>query len=276
MTRAGGKDKSMSSAILKVERVGAVVTMTIDDPGTRNALSAQLARELVAACREMNEDLGVGCAILTGAGDVFCAGGNIKDMYARAHHFAGNAAEIRRTYQHGVQSIARALYDLEVPVIAAVNGPAMGAGMDFVTMCTIRIASRKARFAESFIKLGLTSAAGGAWFLSRAVGTAAAAELTLTGDIIDPERAMQIGLISRIVEPESLLDEARAIAERIVRHPTHSIRLNTRLLRESARIDLPAALEIAASMQAVVQQTEDQYEAVAAAVEKRPPAYQGR
>src|SRR5438067_2253756 len=143
----------MTNEVLRVERQGAVVTLTIDDPKTRNALSVALTQELVAALAEANRDLSVGCIILTGAGDVFCAGGNIKDMYARANHFAGNAAEIRRTYQHGVQTIARALYDCEVPVIAAVNGPAMGAGLDFALMCTIRIAAEKAKFAESFIKL---------------------------------------------------------------------------------------------------------------------------
>jgi enoyl-CoA hydratase/carnithine racemase len=217
-----------------------------------------------------------GCAILTGEGDVFCAGGNIKDMYARSNHFAGNAAEIRRNYINGVQAIARSLYDLEVPIIAAVNGPAMGAGLDFAVMCTLRIASQRAKFAESFIKLGLTSGAGGAWFLTRAIGTAAAAELTLTGDEVDAQRALSLGLVSRVVAPELLLDEARALAARIVRHPLHSVRLNRRLLRESARVDLAAALELAAAMQAIVQQTQDQHEAVAAVVEKRPPVYKNR
>lgn len=264
------------SEVLKVTREGPVVTLTIDDPSTRNALSVPLTKQIVAACEAINADMTVGCAILTAAGDVFCAGGNIKDMYARANHFAGNAAEIRRTYQNGVQTIARALYDLEVPIIAAVNGAAMGAGMDFATMCTIRIASEKAKFAESFIKLGLTSAAGGAWFLNRAIGTSAAAEMALTGDTIDAARALELGLVSRVVAHDALLAEANALAARITRHPPHSIRLNTRLLRESARLDLGASLEIAAAMQAVVQQTADQYEAVAAAVEKRKPSYTGK
>lgn len=266
----------MSASVLKVTRDGPVVTLTIDDPTTRNALSPALTSQITQACAEINADMGVRCAILTGAGDVFCAGGNIKDMYARAHHFAGNAAEIRRTYDNGVQTIARALYGMEVPFIAAVNGPAMGAGMDFATMCPIRIASDRAKFAESFIKLGLTSAAGGAWFLNRAIGPAAAAELTLTGDVIDAARALELGLISRVVPHDRLMAQAQDIAARIVRHPAHSIRLNMRLLRQSARLDLSASLELAAAMQAVVQQTEDQYEAVAAAVEKRPPVFKDK
>jgi enoyl-CoA hydratase/carnithine racemase len=263
-------------AVLRVEREGPVVIMTIDDPRSRNGLSPALARQIVAACAQINEDTSVKCAILTAAGDVFCAGGNLKDMYARANHFAGNAAEIRRTYLTGVQTIARALHDLEVPSIAAVNGAAMGAGMDFATMCTLRIASENAKFAESFIKLGLTSAAGGAWFLTRAIGAQRAAELALTGETIDAQRAEELGLVLKVVPHEALLDEARALAARITCHAAHSIRLNTRLLRESARLDLHAALELAAGFQAIVQQTEDQYEAVAAAVEKRPPNFIGR
>lgn len=262
--------------VLRVEREGPLAILTIDDQKKRNALSPALTRQLVAACQSINADMSVSCAVLTAAGDVFCAGGNLKDMYARANHFSGNAAEIRRTYLNGVQTIARALYDLEVPIIAAVNGPAMGAGMDFATMCTLRIASEKARFAESFIKLGLTSAAGGAWFLPRAIGQQRAAELALTGETIDARQALDAGLVLKVVPHESLLDEARALAARITCHPAHSVRLNRRLLRESARVDLSTALELAAAMQAVVQQTDDQYEAVAAAVEKRAPRYTGR
>jgi enoyl-CoA hydratase/carnithine racemase len=269
-------ETSPEPIVLHVEKDGPLAILTIDDPRTRNALSPALTRQLVAACADINADMGVKCAILTAAGDVFCAGGNIKDMYARANHFAGNAAEQRRTYLNGVQTIARAFHDLEVPIIAAVNGAAMGAGMDFATMCTLRIASEKARFAESFIKLGLTSAAGGAWFLTRAIGQQRAAEMALTGETIDAHQALELGLILKVVPPELLLEEARSLAARITCHPAHSIRLNTRLLRDSARLDLPTALELAAGMQAVVQQTDDQYEAVAAAVEKRKPTYQGR
>jgi enoyl-CoA hydratase/carnithine racemase len=262
--------------VVRVEREGPLAILTLDDQPTRNGLSAALTRQIVAACAAINADMSIKCAILTAAGDVFCAGGNLKDMYAKANHFAGNAAEIRRVYLTGVQTVAKALYDLEVPIIAAVNGAAMGAGMDFATMCTLRIASEKAKFAESFIKLGLTSAAGGAWFLNRAVGPQRAAELTLTGETFDAHRAVEIGLVMKAVPHESLLDEARALAAKITCHPAHSIRLNTRLLRESARLDLGSALEIAAGMQAVVQQTEDQYEAVCAAVEKRKPNFVGR
>ena len=262
--------------VITTHREGAVVTIVIDDPPRKNTISPELIGGLVDACAAIDADPTVGCAILTARGDIFCAGGNIKAMYAREGHFAGNAAQIRRSYITGVQSIARAMFALETPVIAAVNGAAMGAGLDIAMMCPIRIASDRAKFAESFINLGLTSAAGGAWFLTRGIGGSAAAEMTLTGDPVDAAEALRLGIISRLVPPEDLMTTAQAIAARIVRHPIQSIRLNTRLLRESARLDLTAALELAAAMQAIVQQTDDQYEAVAAALEKRPPQFKGR
>lgn len=264
------------SDIVTWHQDGSVCTITLNSPDTRNAISVEQSDALVAACERVNGDLSVGCVILAAAGEVFSAGGNIKDMHARRGHFAGSAAENRRYYLNGIQRVARALYGIEVPVIAAVNGPAMGAGFDMCLMADIRIASQKAMFAESFINLGLVSAAGGAWFLTRAVGPAIAAELAFTGDSIDAGRALALGVVSRVVEPDRLLPEAREIAGRIARHAPHSIRLNKRLFRESARADLSLALELAASFQGIVQHTEDQREAVAAVIEKRPAAFDGR
>src|SRR3546814_13519763 len=125
----------MTEDVLKVTREGAIVVLTIDDPATRNALSVRLSQQIVAACAEISADMSVGCAILTGAGDVFCAGGNIKDMYTRANHFSGNAVEIRRTYHHGVQTIARALYDLEVPI----RSEERRVGKECVSKCRYRV-----------------------------------------------------------------------------------------------------------------------------------------
>jgi len=221
--------------------------------------------------------MSIKCAILTAAGDVFCAGGNLKDMYAKANHFAGNAAEIRRVYLTGVQTIAKALYDLEVPIIAAVNGAAMGAGMDFATMCTLRIASEKAKFAESFIKLGLTSAAGGAWFLNRAVGTQRAAELTLNGETFDAHRAVEIGLVLKAVPHESLLDEARALAASICANVPVGVWLTKQSLWLNQGVaSLEAACEIEARAVFMAQATEDAAEKRKSFIEKRPPGFHNR
>jgi enoyl-CoA hydratase/carnithine racemase len=271
------KDRNANvSNVVITSREGPIATVTLNNPAGRNMISPEQSAGIRLACEQINDDPTIACVVLNAAGDVFSAGGNIKNMYNRTDHFAGNAAEIRRSYEKGVQQIARALYGLEAPVIAAVNGAAMGAGLDIAMMCDIRICSDNATFAESFIRLGLTSAAGGAWFLTRQLGYSRALELTLSGDTVDAARALELGIVSQVTTPAELMPAALAIAKRIARHPPHSIRLNKRLLRESARLDLPAALEMAASMQAIVQQTEDQYEAVAAAVEKRKPEYKGR
>ncbi len=265
----------MSEAVL-YEQDGGVVTLTLNEPATRNAISPAIVEALVAHIARINADLTVGCVILTGAGDGFSSGGNVKQMKERAGLFAGSPAEIRRGYHQGIQRIPMALYGLEAPSIAAVNGAAVGAGCDLSTMCDIRIAGRSATFAESFLRVGLVSGDGGAWFLPRAVGMSKAYEMTFTGDFLDAEEAARIGLVSRVVDDDKLLDEARALALRIAAQPVHSLRLTKRLLRDSQQVSLPIALELASSMQALVQHTHDQHEAVVAFSERRKPKFERR
>jgi enoyl-CoA hydratase/carnithine racemase len=143
-------------------------------------------------------------------------------------------------------------------------------------MCDIRIAGRSASFAESFLRVGLVSGDGGAWFLPRAVGLSKACEMTFTGDFVDAEEAARIGLVSKVVDDHKLMDEARALAARIAAQPVHSLRLTKRLLRDSQQVSLPIALELASNMQALVQHTDDQREAVAAFIEKRKPDFKRR
>lgn len=260
-------------SVLTWERDGAVVVLTLNRPDTRNMVSVELTDALVAACAQLNADVSIKCAILTAAGDVFCAGGNLKAMRDREHHFAGSAAEMRQYYDTGVQRLARAFFANDVPVLAAVNGPAIGAGLDLALLCDLRIAADTARFAESFIKLGLVSAAGGSWLLQRLVGPAVAAELTLTGDEFDASRALQLGIVSQVVARDELLPCAKAIAQRIARHPAHAIRLNKRLLRDSLCGSLESVLSLAAGFQGLAQHTQDHHEAVAAALDKRKPRF---
>ena len=265
----------MSQAV-RYEQEGGVVTLTLNEPATRNAISPAIVEALVESVQRINADLGVGCVILTGEGEGFSSGGNVKQMKERAGLFAGSPAEIRRGYLQGIQRIPLALYGLEAPSIAAVNGAAVGAGCDLSTMCDIRIAGRSASFAESFLRVGLVSGDGGAWFLPRAVGLSKAYEMTFTGDFIEAEEAARIGLVSRVVDDDKLMEEARALARRIAAQPVHSLRLTKRLLRDSQQVSLPIALELASNMQALVQHTHDQHEAVVAFVEKRKPKFERR
>lgn len=255
---------------------GGVVTLTLNEPETLNAVSDGIITGLVEAAARINADLGVGCVIVTGAGRAFSSGGNIKQMRDRQGLFAGNPAEIRRAYLHGIQRIPLALYDIEAPTIAAVNGHAVGAGCDISLMCDIRLASEAAVFAESFLRVGLVSGDGGAWFLPRIVGMSRACEMTFTGDFIDAATAAAYGLVSRVVPADRLLEEAMALARRIAAQPPHSLRMTKRLLRESQRVELDTALELASAMQAIVQHTDDQQEAVSALLERRPPGFRGR
>ena len=257
-------------------RDGGVVTLTLNEPATRNAVSPAITQAMVAHIRAINEDLSIRCVILTGAGEGFSSGGNVKDMKEKKGLFGGSPAEIRRSYWNGIQQIPLAMYELEVPSIAAVNGAAIGAGCDLSLMCDIRIAGRSAVFAESFMRVGLVSGDGGAWHLPRVVGLSKAYEMTFTGDFIRAEEAMRIGLVSRWVEDADLMTEALALAQRIAANPSHSLRLTKRLLRDSQHVSLPIALELASSSQALVQHTHDQYEAVSAFLDKRDPKFQDR
>ena len=265
----------MSDSV-RYEQDGGVVVLTLNEPATRNAISPAIVEAIVEYTQRINADLSVGCVILTGAGQGFSSGGNVKQMQQRSGLFGGIPAEARRGYTHGIQRIPLAMYGLEAPSIAAVNGAAVGAGCDLATMCDIRIAGRRAMFGESFLRVGLVSGDGGAWYLPRAVGWSKACEMTFTGDFLDAEEAARIGLVSKVVDDDKLLDEAKALARRIAAQPVHSLRLTKRLLRDSQQVNLQVALDMAASMQALAQNTHDHHEAVLALNEKRKPKFEGR
>ena len=264
------------STLLKSERRGRIAVLTLNDPKTRNALGDELVEVFVAELRAINKDPSVSCLILTGAGEGFSSGGNVKEMRDRKGLFQGSPADMRNAYAFGIQQIPRAMYDLEVPAIAAVNGAAVGAGCDLSMMCDMRIASETASFAESFLRVGLISGDGGAWFLSRVVGLSRASEMAYTGDPVPAQKALAWGMVSEVVAPERLMDSAVALAERVVRQPPQALRLMKRLIREAQVSSLANNLELAAVMQASVQHTADHREAVNALLEKREPKFEGK
>jgi enoyl-CoA hydratase/carnithine racemase len=247
------------STFIEYAQEGAVVTLTMQAPEQHNALTSQAQFEAFGeVCDQINRDAGVKVVIVTGAGRSFCAGGNVKDMKARAGLFEGDPYRLRQGYRHGIQQIPLAVYRLEVPTIAAVNGPAIGAGCDLALMCDIRIASTRGRFAESFVKLGIIPGDGGAWLLPRALDNLSRAyELAFTGDAIDAATALDYGLVSQVVEPDALMQTAKALAERIAANPGHALRLTKTLLRESQHQRLEPILELSAAYQALSHHTED-------------------
>lgn len=262
---------------LLYEQDGHVVTLTFNMPETRNALTDQdLAGAIVAAMHRINADQSVRCAILTGAGKAFSSGGNLKHMKDKVSIFGGDAVDAKDGYKAGIQQVARAIWECEVPLIAAVNGPAYGAGCDTTCLCDIRIASTAATFAENFVRVGLISGDGGAWLLPRQIGLSRAAEMTFTGEPVDAETALDWGLVSKVTAPQDLLTEARKLAARIAYNPPRQLRMAKRLLREGLNTRLDGLLELAAAYQGACHQTEDHAEAVNALLEKRPAVFTGR
>jgi enoyl-CoA hydratase/carnithine racemase len=253
-----------------------VVTLTLNRPDLRNPISDQpMVDALLATLERLDNDPAARVAILTGAGKGFSSGGNIQEMKPGGSLNTGSPIKTRAGYRRGIQRLPLAFASLEVPVIAAVNGAAIGAGCDLTCMCDLRIAGESARFAESFVKLGLIAGDGGSWLLPRVIGWSKAAEMALTGDMIDAREALACGLVSQVVPDAELMDAARALARRIAANPPHAVRMTKRLLWEGRRSDLASLLEMAAAMQATAHTTNDHAEAVDAFLAKRTPQFGG-
>ena len=260
---------------LTYEQQDHVVTLTMNEPERRNPLTRNSAvTGFIAAIDCIHNDVSVRAVILTGAGTAFSSGGDIKEM-ARQTSDGVPVMRLRHDYRTGIQKLPLALFNLEVPVIAAVNGAAIGAGMDLACMCDVRIASVHAKFAESFVKLGLVSGDGGAWLLPRLIGLSRAAEMSFTGDMIDADTALAWGLVSRVVPASELMRAAMQLAQRIAVNPPHAVRLTKRMLRESMHARLDTSLEMSAAFQAMSHQTSDHREAVSAFLQKRVPVFKG-
>jgi enoyl-CoA hydratase/carnithine racemase len=266
----------LTDAVLYDADAEGIVTITLNRPEMRNPITdKEVVDGLLAALERLEADPAARVAILTGAGKGFSSGGNIQEMRPGGGINAGTPVRTRIAYKRGVQRLPLAFAALEVPVIAAVNGAAIGAGCDLTCMCDLRIAGESARFAESFVKLGLIAGDGGSWLLPRVIGWSKAAEMALTGDMIDAAEALACGLVSQVVPDAELMDAARALARRIAANPPHAVRMTKRLLWEGRRSDLASLLEMAAAMQAAAHTTDDHAEAVEAFLGKRKPVFKG-
>jgi 2-(1,2-epoxy-1,2-dihydrophenyl)acetyl-CoA isomerase len=264
------------SSLIALAIDGPVATLTINRPDAMNALGEPGDGDaFAAACAEITANRAVRCAILTGAGRAFSAGGNVKAMQNREGAFAGAPYEVAQGYRTNIHRIARALYGLEVPLIAAVNGPAIGLGNDVACFADIRIASDTAKFGVTFLKLGLIPGDGGAWLLPRTIGMSRAAELLFTGDVIDAATAEKWGLVSRVVPADQLMAEARKLADRIAAQPPQALRTAKLLLRQGQTVSYDTLLELSAASQALMHHTADHQEGVAAILEKRAPVFKG-
>lgn len=267
----------MTDAAVLTQRDGHVLTVTLNMPDRRNPISDPAMVDAICAIfEEADRDLSIHAAILTGAGKAFSSGGDLNAMRPDGGGLrAGLPAQTRRNYRAGIQRLPLLFQALELPVIAAVNGAAIGAGMDLACMCDMRIAAQSASFAESFVKLGIVSGDGGAWLLPRIIGFAKAADLSLTGRTLDAEAALAMGLVGEVVADADLMIVARERAEAIAANPPHATRMTKRLLRAAQSAELSQILEMAGAMQALAHATADHDEAINAFFERRAPNFKG-
>lgn len=249
-----------------------LATITLNRPEKLNTFHDGMLADWAAALRECQADDAVHVVIVTGAGRVFCAGGDLQTMGRRDGNPAWDMGEYLRKNVHPV---ARAVDALQKPYLCAVNGAATGAGLDMALMADIRFAARSARFAETYIKVGLVPGDGGAFLLPRLVGLTKALELLWTGDFLSAEEAERIGLISKIFDDDKLMDETCAFAERLANGPSVAIRLTKQVVYQCLHMDFMTALSAITGPMGVASSTEDHREAVAAFLEKRRPTFKG-
>jgi enoyl-CoA hydratase/carnithine racemase len=264
-------DTGSEQLLCRVEERVALVTL--NRPEARNALTLELKQALARTIPEVGRDPEVGCVLLTGAGGAFCAGGDTKTMArdGRPTSFEERVRQLR--WEH---SIPWAIHRLDKPVVAALPGPAAGAGLSLALACDLRIAAESAFVTTSYVRLGLSGDYGGTWFLTRLVGTARARELYFTADRLDARECARLGLVNRVVPDADLERESLALAKRIGAGPPIALRYMKDNLNRALREDLGSCLEVEAERMVLGAMTEDYVEAVRAFAEKRPPLFRGR
>jgi len=265
-----------------------IAILTMNRPEARNALSGPMMLGLARVMPELGDDPGVGCVLLTGAGGAFCAGGDVKGMAKRgggvsaAAHAAG-IAPAQDSFEASVQGlrssqngIVGGICELRKPVIAALPGPAAGAGMSIALACDLRIAAESAFFTTAFAKVAYSGDFGGSWLLTRLVGTAKARELYFTADRIGAKEAERLGLVNRVVPDAALEGESMALARRIAAGPTVAYKYMKENLNRALDQGLRACMDVEAEQMVRTGLTEDHREAVKAFVDKRDPTFKGR
>ncbi len=263
-------------ADLEVTMHGRVMVATLNRPDKKNALSDDMLGAFRDALARANDDPDVGCVVLTGAGDAFCSGGDLGKRANEKNTGDPTPLDRRSRLQMGPHKVALAVELFEKPLIAAVNGAAVGAGMDLALMCDMRIAATSARFSEGYVRVGLLPGNGGCWFLPRLVGTAKALQLLWTGDFVSGDEAVALGIANEVFADDQLLEKVLDIATRIADGPPLQLRDIKKLVYEGQRTDLRTALNSVSAHMAVIQATADYKEAILAFREKRPGKYQGK
>ncbi len=262
----------MEEKELLIEQEGNVRVVTLNRPDAMNALSFGMVKGLAAAFRDAAEDDSVRAMILTGNGRGFCTGADLTGPGGR-QDIATPVGMKLTTNLYG--EMVNQLANLEKPVIGAVNGTAAGAGCNLALACDLIIASTAAKFIQIFVRRGLVADAGGTYFLPRLVGLAKAKELMFLADEIDADKALELGLIMGVAEPEDLMPKAMELAGRLATGPTRAIGMIKKMLNHSFNHDLNACLEMEAAFQGVAVSTADVVEGITSFLQKRSPEFKG-
>lgn len=262
-----------------------VATITLNRPEQFNTFSDDLLKGWVNYLEEARDDDTVNVIVITGSGKAFCAGGDVAVMEKGEGFIAGIAldpdgptiaTQRKDSLMKIVHRVAYTLEGIDKPVICAINGPAMGAGLDMALMCDIRVVSDKAIMGESYVKMGLVPGDGGAYFLPRLVGLPKALEMLWFGDIVKADEALRLGLVTKVFSHGSFDEEVKAYAERLAKGPQLAVRMIKRAVYSSLNTDMRTALDMISSHMAIVSGSADHKEAVNAFFEKRDPNFQGK
>ncbi|GAC1432285.1 MAG: enoyl-CoA hydratase-related protein [Candidatus Velthaea sp.] len=249
-----------------------VAILRLNRPDQRNAFTDEMLDRWAASLVRARDDEAVRAIVVTGTGDGFCAGVDLDEFSSR-----DTAALARKRYlTAGVHRIAHTLETIDKPVLAVLNGLAVGAGLDMALMCDLRFSAENARFSTGYVRIGLVPGDGGAYFLPRLVGPAKALELLLTGDFVTAAEALRIGMVSRVYPADALWSESLAFAKRLAGGPSVALGMIKRAVAQSSRLDMRTALDLISSHMAIVQSTADAAEGVNAMREKRAPRFEGR
>lgn len=254
---------------LLVEKKNHSLWVTLNRPEASNAYSTEMVKSLVEVLKHADIDTDIRVIVITGAGKNFCAGGDIKAMRSKTGMFAGESNELREAYQSGIQQIPLTLSQLKTPVIAMVNGAAVGAGCDLACMCDLRVASSEAIFAETFAKVGLVPGDGGAFFLTRLIGFGKAMEMFLTCKNILAEEALKMGLVNQVVLPEDLKTKTQELADHLAALPPIALQMTKKAVVHAYQNDLNSHLELMAAYQGITQRSSDHFRALDGMIEKK-------
>lgn len=247
---------------IQVEKKNHALWLYLNRPDASNAFTVEMIDELVGMLQYADLDSNIRCIVLSGRGKHFCAGGDVKNMLAKKEMFAGESNELRERYKRGIQKIPMAFSQLSTPVIAMVNGAAIGAGLDIACMSDIRIASEFAKFGETFTKLGLIPGDGGTYFLQRIVGFAKAMEMTLTADVYTAQDGKEMGLFNEVVPVEKLQETVEKYVDKICANAPIATQMAKRAIIHAEKGDLQGNLDLLAAYQGITQRTSDHFDAL--------------